>query len=78
MTLYLDVIWLLNWLFDCLLLYWTAIILKRRVALWRVCIGGLIGSFIIVVGIHSFLCNCRPSVHEDFSIPGHGAGNLWV
>lgn len=49
MTLYLDVIWLLNWLFDSLLLYWTAIILKRRVALWRICAGGLIGSLIIVL-----------------------------
>lgn len=49
MTLYLDVIWLLNWLFDCLLLYWTAIIIKRRVVLWRICIGGLIGSLIIVL-----------------------------
>ncbi|MGE7601887.1 sigma-E processing peptidase SpoIIGA [Peribacillus sp. NPDC097675] len=49
MTLYLDVIWLLNWLFDCLLLYWTAIILKRRVAFWRICTGGLIGSLIIVL-----------------------------
>ncbi|MFB7637303.1 sigma-E processing peptidase SpoIIGA [Peribacillus butanolivorans] len=54
MTLYLDVIWLLNWSFDCLLLYWTAIILKRRVALWRVCVGGLIGSFIIVLAFTPF------------------------
>ncbi|MFJ7638685.1 sigma-E processing peptidase SpoIIGA [Peribacillus sp. NPDC097224] len=54
MTLYLDVIWLLNWLFDCLLLYWTAIILKRRVALWRVCAGGLIGSLIIVLAFTPF------------------------
>lgn len=49
MTLYLDVIWLLNWLFDCLLLYWTAIILKRRAAAWRIILGGLIGSSIIVL-----------------------------
>ncbi|WP_160118357.1 sigma-E processing peptidase SpoIIGA [Bacillus sp. V59.32b] len=49
MTLYLDVIWLLNWLFDCLLLYWTAIILKRRAAAWRIIFGGLIGSSIVVL-----------------------------
>jgi stage II sporulation protein GA (sporulation sigma-E factor processing peptidase) len=42
------VVWLLNWLFDCLLLYWTAIILKRRAAAWRIILGGLIGSSIIV------------------------------
>ncbi|MDQ0217166.1 sigma-E processing peptidase SpoIIGA [Peribacillus cavernae] len=48
MTLYLDVIWLLNWLFDCLLLYWTAIILKKRAAGWRIILGGLIGSSIVV------------------------------
>ncbi|WP_409305340.1 sigma-E processing peptidase SpoIIGA [Peribacillus sp. SCS-155] len=48
MTLYLDVIWLLNWLFDCLLLYWTAILLKRRAIPWRIILGGLMGSLIVV------------------------------
>lgn len=48
MTLYLDVIWLLNWLFDCLLLYWTAIILKRRANAFRIILGGLIGSSIVL------------------------------
>lgn len=48
MTLYLDVIWLLNWLFDCLLLYWTAIILKRRASAFRIILGGLIGSSIVL------------------------------
>ncbi|MDQ7861319.1 sigma-E processing peptidase SpoIIGA [Peribacillus frigoritolerans] len=78
MTLYLDVIWLLNWLFDCLLLYWTAIILKRRVALWRVCIGGLIGSFIIVLAFTPFYAIADRVYMKIFSIHGHGAGNLWV
>ena len=54
MTVYLDVIWLLNWLFDCLLLYWTAVLLKRRVNLWRVCAGGLMGSLIIVLAFTPF------------------------
>ncbi|PLS16601.1 sigma-E processing peptidase SpoIIGA [Bacillus sp. M6-12] len=49
MTLYLDVIWLLNWGFDCLLLYWTAILLKRRVKVWRIMFGGFIGSLIILL-----------------------------
>ena len=54
MTLYLDVIWLLNWLFDCLLLYWTAILLKRRVPFWRVIAGGFLGSLIIVLSFTSY------------------------
>ena len=49
LIVYVDIIWLLNWLFDCLLLYWTAILLKRRVSFWRLISGGLIGSFIIVL-----------------------------
>lgn len=49
LTVYVDIIWVLNWLFDCLLLYWTAVILKRSVPLWRVTVGGLIGSLIIVL-----------------------------
>jgi stage II sporulation protein GA (sporulation sigma-E factor processing peptidase) len=60
LTLYLDVIWLLNWLFDCLLLYWTAIILKRRAAGWRIILGGLIGSSIVVFAFtpyHSLVDN---------------------
>jgi stage II sporulation protein GA (sporulation sigma-E factor processing peptidase) len=54
LTLYLDVIWLLNWLFDCLLLYWTAIILKRKAVPWRIILGGLIGSIIIVFAFTPF------------------------
>ncbi|MHC8521738.1 sigma-E processing peptidase SpoIIGA [Rossellomorea sp. H39__3] len=49
MTLYLDVIWLLNLLVDCALLWLTGIILKRRYALWRIGSGGLIGSTIILM-----------------------------
>ncbi|MFP7469701.1 sigma-E processing peptidase SpoIIGA [Niallia taxi] len=51
MAVYLDVIWLLNFLFDSLLLYLTAIILKRDVKLWRVLCGGLIGSIIILLAV---------------------------
>lgn len=54
MAIYLDVIWLLNFLFDSLLLYLTAIILKRQVRLWRVLAGGLIGSLIILLAVTPF------------------------
>lgn len=54
MAIYLDVIWLLNFLFDSLLLYLTAIVLKRQVPVWRILIGGLIGSLIILFAITPF------------------------
>lgn len=54
MTVYVDIIWLLNWLFDCLLLYWTSIILKRRVPFWRILAGGLMGSIIILLAFTSY------------------------
>jgi stage II sporulation protein GA (sporulation sigma-E factor processing peptidase) len=49
MTVYLDVIWLLNFLFDSLLLYLTALFLKRKIRIWRLSAGGLIGSLIIIL-----------------------------
>ncbi|CAM3696952.1 sigma-E processing peptidase SpoIIGA [Mesobacillus zeae] len=49
MTVYLDIIWALNLMFDSLLLYLTAILLKRSVRAWRVCCGGLIGSILILL-----------------------------
>jgi len=49
LTVYLDIIWALNFMFDSLLLYLTAIILKREIRLWRIFAGGLIGSIIILL-----------------------------
>lgn len=51
MTIYLDVIWALNFLFDTLLLYLTAIILKREIKYFRLLVGGFIGSLIILLSI---------------------------
>ncbi|MHC0037251.1 sigma-E processing peptidase SpoIIGA [Pseudoneobacillus sp. C159] len=49
MTVYLDVIWFLNFLFDSLLLSLVAIMLKRSVRWWRIALGGLVGSTIILL-----------------------------
>lgn len=57
MTVYLDVIWALNFLFDTLLLYLTAIILKRKIQYFRLFAGGFVGSIIILLSItplHSY------------------------
>ncbi|EIJ81583.1 sigma-E processing peptidase SpoIIGA [Bacillus methanolicus PB1] len=54
MTIYLDVIWALNFLFDSFLLYLTAAILKRNCKIWRVFLGGFIGSSIILLSVSPF------------------------
>jgi stage II sporulation protein GA (sporulation sigma-E factor processing peptidase) len=51
LAVYLDIIWLLNFLFDSLLLYLTALILKRDIRFWRLFSGGMVGSFIILLSI---------------------------
>jgi stage II sporulation protein GA (sporulation sigma-E factor processing peptidase) len=49
LSVYLDVIWALNLLFDSLLLYLSAIFLKRQIRIWRIIAGGFIGSLIIIL-----------------------------
>lgn len=66
MKVYLDVIWALNLLFDTFLLYLTAIILKRQVKLWRLVLGGTIGSLLIILAITPF-----------HAAAGHPAGKLF-
>ncbi|KKK39647.1 peptidase [Mesobacillus campisalis] len=68
MTVYLDVIWGLNLLFDALLLYLTAIMLKRSVKLWRIFAGGLIGSLLILLAVTPFSYAGHPVVKLGFSI----------
>nr|WP_251027562.1 sigma-E processing peptidase SpoIIGA [Bacillus sp. ISL-41] len=62
----MDVIWALNLLFDTFLLYLTAIILKRQVKLWRLGLGGAIGSLLIILAITPF-----------HAASGHPAGKLF-
>lgn len=49
MAVYLDVIWLLNFLIDFMLLKLTAIMMKRRVRSWRLWSGALFASSIILL-----------------------------
>lgn len=54
MTVYLDVIWFLNFLFDSLLLSLTSIMLKRQIKWWRIFLGGVLGSMIILLYFSPF------------------------
>ncbi|MGO4887865.1 sigma-E processing peptidase SpoIIGA [Anaerobacillus sp. MEB173] len=48
MTIYLDVIWFLNFCIDLLLLCLTAIVLKRSMNKWRLILGALMASSIVL------------------------------
>ena len=47
MEVYIDAIWLLNVVFDSLLLVWSALLLREKVNWMRIFGGGLAGSMII-------------------------------
>nr|WP_307257245.1 sigma-E processing peptidase SpoIIGA [Oikeobacillus pervagus] len=69
MALYLDMIWLLNMLVDSLLLWMTAIFLKRSIKIWRAVTGGGFGSILIILMITplaEFAGN--PAVKLGFSV----------
>ncbi|KYD08159.1 sigma-E processing peptidase SpoIIGA [Heyndrickxia sporothermodurans] len=69
MVVYMDVIWLLNLLVDSMLLWLTAIILKRQTSIWRIFIGGFIGSLLIVMSLTPFSSYAgHPIVKLAFSI----------
>lgn len=69
LVVYMDVVWLLNLLVDSMLLWLTAIILKRHVTIWRIFLGGLIGSILIILSITPFAHYAgTPLVKLGFSI----------
>ncbi len=53
-SIYLDVIWLLNFFFDALLLLLTAMILKRKIVKWRILVGSFIGSLLVLLVVSPF------------------------
>lgn len=54
MLVYLDIIWLLNFLIDSLLLWITAIFLKKPIHPFRILLGGALGSILIFLAITPF------------------------
>lgn len=51
MTVYLDIIWILNLFFDTFLLYLTGILLKKKTGTYRLFLGGLLGSSVVLLSI---------------------------
>jgi stage II sporulation protein GA (sporulation sigma-E factor processing peptidase) len=69
LVLYLDVIWLLNFLIDSILLMMTALFLKRHLKWWRIFSGGFIGSFIVLLSFTPYAyISGHPLVKLSFSI----------
>lgn len=48
MKIYLDLIYIVNLIFDFVLLFFVSYFLKRRVKLYRIFLGALVGSFSVV------------------------------
>lgn len=70
LVVYTDVIWLLNFLVDSMLLWLTSIALKRSVRVWRMILGGFIGSCLIIMSFTSSLAYYagNPFMKLTFSI----------
>lgn len=49
MPIYLDLIWMLNFGLDTILLMLCAVVLKRNYKWWRLLLGGFIGSLIVLL-----------------------------
>ncbi|WP_242144481.1 MULTISPECIES: sigma-E processing peptidase SpoIIGA [unclassified Bacillus cereus group] len=54
MVVYADIVWLLNACIDFLLLLLTATVLKKRIKRWRLVLGALIGSTIVIFAFTPF------------------------
>ena len=57
MTIYIDIVFIINFIFDLLLLLTVSIILKRNTKIYRVILGSFIGAlsiFILFVNINNF------------------------
>lgn len=54
MTVYLDMIWLLNFLFDSLLIYLTAVVLRREIKILKIFIAGFTGSLVVFLPFTPF------------------------
>lgn len=50
-TIYLDVIFLINFIVDFIVLYITGIIIKRKIHIWKVTVGALVGAILLLVFI---------------------------
>jgi len=49
MKVYLDLVFITNFIFDFILLLGTSIILKRNIKIYRIILGGLIGSLTLLI-----------------------------
>lgn len=53
MVVYMDIVWLLNFIVDGMLILLTAFILKRKWKWYRVCLGALLGSSMVLFAVSS-------------------------
>ncbi|UZJ77243.1 sigma-E processing peptidase SpoIIGA [Fictibacillus sp. KU28468] len=69
MTLYLDVIWFLNFCIDFLLIVLTGMVLKRKMQKWRLAAGSFIGSsYVLLLFIPTDISMYHPLIKFVFSL----------